>query len=276
MDDLDFLNSCCTHAINGSPAYSPIFYLTLSDYLTTLFPSLTFCPTPLLSSLRPQMPLNSEAIERALFVGRWDEGIPPEASADAAIAGLAKDIVGGSFSSVLADSRVQRILRIKTTLENLDGPVASWFDFGSIVEADQSGLLPLIAGIACLHSYVQPNYTGPDLSVKPLEVFNFPPNLGVTEELLHQRATVELAYGGEPAYHLAQVSIFLAVAEALWSVAENAKTVVWWRLRTWLLREQLLDEPVGLPQGIWDTCVSFLPRCYHRSSFVGSLQTQTH
>ena len=198
------------------------------------------------------MASNKEAIERALFVGRWDDSILNEGSANAVVGKLAKDVIDGSFRSVLTGDHAQRILRIKTTLQNLDGQIVSWFDFDSIPEEDRGGLLPLIVGIASLHSYVQPNYTGPDLDVKPLEILKFSPNLGVTEELLHQRATAELAYGGEPAYHLAQVSIFLAVAEALWSIAGTAKTVVWWRLRTWLLREQLLDEPVGLPQSLWD------------------------
>lgn len=221
------------------------------------------------------MSSNGKAIERALFVGRWDHGIPTEVSTDAATAKLAKAVIDGSFRSVLTSDHVQRILRIKTTLESLDGPVSSWFDFDSIAEEDRSGLLPLIVGIACLHSYTQPNYTGPDLDVRPLEVFKFSPNLDVTEELLHQKATMELAYGGEPAYHLAQFSIFLAVAEALWSVAESAKSVIWWRLRTWLLREQLLDEPVGLHQATLDTYASFVPCHYSRLSFLGSLRTQT-
>jgi len=218
------------------------------------------------------MPSSREAIERALFVGRWDEDIPTEGSADAK---LAKDVIGGSFCSILTSNHAQRILKVKTTLENLDGPIASWFDFDSITEQDRGGLLPLIVGIACLHSYIQPNYTGPDLDVKPLEVLKFSPNLCVTEETLHQRATTELACGGEPAYHLAQVSIFLAVAEALWSVAGTAKTVVWWKLRTWLLREQILDEPVGLPQSIWDTYVSLVPHYRIYLSYVGSSWMRT-
>jgi hypothetical protein len=208
------------------------------------------------------MSSSREAIERALFVGRWDDEIPTEGSVDSTIAVLAKGVIEGSFRSVLTSDHAQRILKIKATLERLDGPVTSWFDFDSITEEDRSSLLPLIVGIACLHSYVQPNYTGPDPDVKPLEVLKFSPNLDVTEEALHQRATTELVYGGEPAYHLAQVSIFLAVAEALWSVAETAKTVVWWRLRTWLLREQILDEPVGLPQGLWDMYAPLFP--HHR------------
>ena len=215
-----------------------------------------------------------EAIERALFVGRWDDGIFAEGSVDSTIAKLAKDVIDGSFRSVLTSDHAQRILRIRATLEDLDGPIPSWFDFDSITEEDRNGLLPLIVGIACLHSYIQPNYTGPDLDVKPFEVLKFSPNLDVTEEVLHQKATAELAYGGEPAYHLAQVSIFLAVAEALWSVAESAKTVVWWRLRTWLLREQLLDEPVGLPQAIWDMYASFTPRGSICLSFAGSSRMQ--
>jgi tetratricopeptide (TPR) repeat protein len=200
-----------------------------------------------------------EAIERALFVGRWDDEIATGGSEDSVTATLTKDVIDGSFRSVLTSDHAQRILKIKPALEHLDGPVTSWFDFDSIPEEDRNSLLPLIVGIACLHSYVQPNYTGPDLDVKPLEVLKFSPNLDVTEETLHQRATTELAYGGEPAYHLAQVPIFLAVAEALWSVAETAKTVVWWKLRTWLLREEILDEPVGLPQELWDAYAFFVP-----------------
>ena len=220
------------------------------------------------------MSSNREATERALFIGRWNDGIPTEGSADSVIAKLAKDAIDGSFRSVLTSDYAQRMLRIKTTLENLDGPIATWFDFDSVTEEDRSGLLPLIVGIACLHSYIQPNYTGPNLDVKPLEVLKFSPNLTVTEEILHQRATTELAYGGEPAYHLAQVSIFLAAAEALWSIAETAKTVVWWRLRTWLLRQQLLDEPVGLPQDILDSCVPPVPYGCILLFSVGSSRTQ--
>jgi hypothetical protein len=213
------------------------------------------------------MSSSREAIERALFIGRWNDEIPAEGSTDTAIAKLAKDVIDGSFRSVLTNDHAQRILKIKTTLENLDGPIASWFEFDLITEEDRNSLLPLIVGIACLHSYIQPNYTGPDLDVKPLEVLKFSPNLDVTEEALHRRATTELAYGGEPAYHLAQVPIFLAVAEALWNVAGATKTVVWWRLRTWLLREQILDEPVGLPEGIWDAYASSVPRGCTRLSF---------
>src|SRR6266478_5122523 len=117
-----------------------------------------------------------EAIERALFVGRWDDKIPTDGPA---IVKLAKDVIDGSFRSVLTSSHAQRILKIKTTLENLDGPILSWFDFDSITEEDRSGLLPLIVGVACLHSYIQPNYTGPDLDVEPLEVLKFSPNLDV-------------------------------------------------------------------------------------------------
>ena len=251
------------------------YLITHPPCLLIFFLSPRAVATPLPSSPRLRMSSSREAIERALFVGRWDDEIPTEGSANSAIAKLAKDVINGSFRSVLTSDHAQRVLKIKTTLENLDGPVASWFDFDSITEENRSGLLPLVVGIACLHSYIQPNYTGPDLDVKPLEVLKFSPNLDVTEATLHQRATAELAYGGEPAYHLAQVSIFLAVAEALWSVVENAKTVVWWKLRTWLLRERILDEPVGLPQGLWDTCVTSFPCCYVCLSSAGSSQMRT-
>lgn len=246
----------------GTPSSFSLFLL-YSEYSCS-------CPSPL--ELRMS---NREAVERALFVGRWDDGISTEGSVDSAIAKLAKDVIDGSFRSVLTSDHAQRILKTKATLENLDAPIASWFDFASIAEEDRSSPLPLIIGIACLHSYIQPNYTGPDLDVKPLEVFRFLPNLDVTEETLHRRATTELAHGGEPAYHLAQVPIFLAVAEALWDVAEATNTVVWWRLRTWLLREQILDEPVGLPQSIWDTYAPSVSRDLIHLSLVGLSRMRT-
>ncbi|KAI0371456.1 tetratricopeptide repeat domain 27 [Pilatotrama ljubarskyi] len=114
-------------------------------------------------------------------------------------------------------------------------------------------LLRLTCAVACLHAFLQVNWTGPDLDIKPLDVLALAPELSqlVDEDLLHQKAVAELAYGGEPAYHLAKVPIFLQLARLLLDTPfQHLQSVPWWRLRTWRIHEQLLDEPVAVPQDV--------------------------
>ncbi|KZT06475.1 tetratricopeptide repeat domain 27 [Laetiporus sulphureus 93-53] len=112
-------------------------------------------------------------------------------------------------------------------------------------------LLRLTLAVACLHAFVQENWTGPDLDVKPLEVISISTesSQNISEELLHRNSISELAYGGEPAYHLAKVPIFLRLSKLLLDLPyKHCKSAPWWRLRVWLVHEQVLDEPVAVPE----------------------------
>ncbi|OBZ70468.1 TPR repeat-containing protein C19B12.01 [Grifola frondosa] len=111
-------------------------------------------------------------------------------------------------------------------------------------------LLRLTCAVACLHAFIQANWTGPDLDVKPLDVISVPTELSelLTDELLHQKAISELRLRGEPAYHLAKVAIFLQLARLLLDTPfQYCQSIPWWRLRTWLVLQQVLDEPVASP-----------------------------
>ncbi|KAI0677704.1 tetratricopeptide repeat domain 27 [Trametes maxima] len=114
-------------------------------------------------------------------------------------------------------------------------------------------LLRLICAVGCLHAFLQINWTGPDLDIKPLEVLALGPEISqlIDEDLLHQKAVAELAYGGEPAYHLAKYPIFLRLAHLLLDTPfQHVQSAPWWRLRAWRIHEQILDEPVAVPADV--------------------------
>ncbi|KAI9057662.1 tetratricopeptide repeat domain 27 [Trametes sanguinea] len=114
-------------------------------------------------------------------------------------------------------------------------------------------LLRLTCAVACLHAFLQVNWTGPDLDLKPLDVLALAPELSklVDEDLLHQKAVAELAYGGEPAYHLAKLPIFLQLARLLLDTPfQHVRSASWWRLRVWRIHQQILDEPVAVPEDV--------------------------
>jgi tetratricopeptide (TPR) repeat protein len=91
----------------------------------------------------------------------------------------------------------------------------------------------LIIAIALLHSFVQANWTGPDLEFNPDDVVSTPD------------AIPQLTLNGEPAYHLiTHPSLLLAAVRLLDSI--QLPTLPWWRLRFHLVHISILDEPVDL------------------------------
>ncbi|KZP00302.1 TPR-like protein [Calocera viscosa TUFC12733] len=97
-----------------------------------------------------------------------------------------------------------------------------------------------------MHSFVQVNWTGPDLDISPTDLFANYSNL--TDEDLNRQAIDELCYGGEPAYHLAQAPAFFRLAQLLLDQEyQHISTITWWGLRASSLHQHLLDEPVAFP-----------------------------
>jgi hypothetical protein len=206
------------------------------------------------------MSIHVRYIERALFIGRWNDEMPT--SENSVVSKYAKEVINGSFRSVLTSSHAQSLFTLRPSW-NIDQQLETWFDWSCVFDgltSEEGELLRLIFAIACLHSFIQANWTGPDLDVKPLDVLVFPPlnSDPPPEEVLNQKAISELAYGGEPAYHLARIPVFLRIADLLLSTCtyEQCSSAVWWRLRTWLVREQVLDEPVTLPSEVLSSSVN--------------------
>ncbi|KAJ3574679.1 hypothetical protein NP233_g1606 [Leucocoprinus birnbaumii] len=185
-------------------------------------------------------------IEKSFLRGIWDESIPTRSSSAVPIA---KKVIDGDFREVLTSSEARTLIRLQN--DDIDRPLAEIFNFSSSFDGDlaEQGLFRLSIAIALLHAFVQANWTGPDLDFSPLDIITSGESgtgSPVIEDLIKQKATAELAYGGEPAYHLTAVPIFLRLAQLLLaSPFPHLQTVQWWRLRLALVHQQILDEPVA-------------------------------
>ena len=203
------------------------------------------------------MGLDVQAVEKALLTGKWHGGL--DSVSDAHVAKIAKNVVNGDFRDLKTSPSRDLFAVTQSGGDLLDRPLAEWFDGtqklssspGTTTATPEDELLRLSCAVACLHAFVQANWTGPDLDIKPLDVLALSPELSqlVSEDRLNQKAVSELSIGGEPAYHLVHVPIFLQLARILLDTPfQHVQSAPWWRLRTWLIHEQVLDEPVAVPE----------------------------
>ncbi|KAJ7508653.1 hypothetical protein B0H11DRAFT_1966082 [Mycena galericulata] len=187
------------------------------------------------------MPSPTALIENALLTGSWDNSIEPSQIAD-----LAKSVVQGDFGAVLKSPLAKKIFEPSSTE---DGQISELFNAGlqPTDESTDDDAIRLILAVACLHAFIQVNWTGPDLDFKILDILQIASS-EITEEGLNQRAVSELAYGGEPAYHLTQYAMLLRLAQLLLIFPlKHCPSVPWWKLRISLVHQQILDEPASLP-----------------------------
>ncbi|KAI5117046.1 hypothetical protein M0805_007903 [Coniferiporia weirii] len=200
------------------------------------------------------MSLPLESVERALLAGQWDDAIEVSRSP---VYRLAQEVVRGEFSHVLTSPPAKTLLNLRLSGQDLaDGSLHSWFSFDPVSDlSDQENeLLRLVVGVACLHAFIQANWTGPDLDIVPTDVLFRPddaaPN-ALSEDSLNQKAVAELAYGGEPAYHLACAATFLRLAQLLFDLPYAlCQSALWWRLRVARVHLHVLDDPVAPPDAL--------------------------
>ncbi|TEB23772.1 tetratricopeptide repeat domain 27 [Coprinellus micaceus] len=183
------------------------------------------------------------AIEKALLQGKWN---PELDCAPSPVAELAKQAVEGDFRAVLTSSFARTLFTLSSP--NFTKSLREIFDLSKDLHQDSATgeLIRLCIAITCLHAYVQVNWTGPDLNVTPLEVIPVESSITPTEQGLDAKAIEELAYGGEPAYHLAKYPTFLRLSQLLLDVPFTyTPSVTWWKLRATMLHHRTLDEPVA-------------------------------
>lgn len=196
------------------------------------------------------MSFDGELLQRSLLSGQWREqaGI----ASQNVLVQLGKQVVDGEFKTYLCSPLAGEVLAIRSALDDFSLPMKSWFDF-SVPSAGgdyEQELVRLLTAVACLHAFLQANWTGPDLDVHPLSLLNIPVEKqpSITEETLQQKAIAELAYAGEPAYHLATATFLFRLAQILLDLPyHHARSVGWWRMRAWNIHAQLLGEPVAFP-----------------------------
>ncbi|KAJ7066166.1 hypothetical protein C8F01DRAFT_1122443 [Mycena amicta] len=187
-------------------------------------------------------------LEKSLLLSSWDASLPTATtSAASTLTALAKSVVEANFRAALVESEyAERVLpqTRERILSDSDPPP-------NPPDSNTDAAAKLFLGIACLHAFVQVNWTGPDLGFGVRDVLRLSGDESESEESLNQRAVASLAMGGEPAYHLAQYAMLLVLAQKLFDEAsvpaKQCPSVVWWRLRAATVHEHLLDEPVPLP-----------------------------
>jgi tetratricopeptide (TPR) repeat protein len=190
------------------------------------------------------------SVEVSLLIGTWDTlDVPSQDSPE----NLVKLVVNGDFRTVLLSSHAREVFKTRPSIE--DAPLEDIFNLTSTTEeatADEE-LTHLALAVACLHTFIQANWTGPSIDVTPSDVLT---TLTITEEILNRKAISELAYNGEPAYHLALHPTFLRLAQILLALPYNhCPSAAWWRLRTTLVHQQVLDQPVAVPPALFASLV---------------------
>lgn len=216
------------------------------------------------------MALAISPVEQALLTGRWSKDIQESTTAVA----LAKDVVEGRLRDVLTSSTARQIFSV--TGNEPASSIERWFEFSvdSTAHPEEQELILLVLATACLHGFLQINWTGPDLDLNPLDLLTLPDTLSssITAESLQHRSISELAYGGEPAYHLARLPILLCLAKVLTSLPyRHCHSASWWRLRTWLVHQQILDEPVATPSDVFTSVEALLKGLSAHHDLAGRL-----
>ncbi|KAI0071840.1 TPR-like protein [Panus rudis PR-1116 ss-1] len=200
--------------------------------------------------------MSFQTVEQALLTGEWTDKIQ---STSVAVE-LAQKVVQGKFREALTSSHARNLFSIQIDSGIEDRGLGEWFKFdipSGEQDAAEQELLRLTLAIACLHAFLQANWTGPDLDFGPLDVISVPEKISqsVTEDVLRQKSIAELAKGGEPAYHLAAVPIYLRLAILLFDLPyQHCSSATWWRLRVARVHEQVLDEPVAVPPDVISSC----------------------
>jgi tetratricopeptide (TPR) repeat protein len=190
---------------------------------------------------------NLSAVEVSLLEGRWD---PQITDLKRSVYDLANMVVECQFRNALLSPTARRLFHISSG--DLDGSFQDSLHFSMELEGDSINeeVERLALAVACLHAFIQANWTGPDLDISPLEVLTNDSDAptSLTEEIIDAKAISELAYGGEPAYHLAKVPAFLRLAQILLALPyKHLPSIPWWKLRTHIIHQRILDDPVSLP-----------------------------
>ncbi|KAM6496448.1 hypothetical protein JOM56_009154 [Amanita muscaria] len=192
-------------------------------------------------------------IEKALIRNQWPATLPSPTEASPASTKLAYNVVQGRFREVLTSPAVAELFQVQTS----DGPLTQVFGLLSkSAEGEEEEITRLVVAIALVHAFIQENWTGPGLDFGPSDIL---PSTLFGYDGINSKSIAELAYGGEPAYHLSKYPVYLRLAQIILmpggsyggtgvSNLTRLKTAPWWVLRLVLLHQQILDEPIPPPE----------------------------
>src|SRR6266481_638653 len=132
------------------------------------------------------MSCDGEQLQRSLLSGQWRE--QTSIASQSVLARLGKQVVDCDFKAFLCSPLAGEVLALRSdALNDPTLPIKNWFDFSApSAGADyEQELVRLLTAVACLHAFLQANWTGPDPDVHPLSLLNIPgeKQSSVTEEI---------------------------------------------------------------------------------------------
>ncbi|SCZ88845.1 BZ3500_MvSof-1268-A1-R1_Chr2-1g04673 [Microbotryum saponariae] len=200
----------------------------------------------------------------------------------ASTSGLVQDACAAEALKVLHSPFARACWQIDSGALSSSATPRFGIDLASLPTRDEPNfeLNLLSVGVAALHAFVQINWTGPTLELDPRDLFDSKDGASTfAPEQINDTAIEELAYSGEPAYHLTKHAILLVLALQIFgllrspydtadseenlpstsstlvstiptSLRWSLESVKIWRLRAGLVWLKILDEPVPLPLSI--------------------------
>ncbi|KAG9010869.1 hypothetical protein FRB94_009571 [Tulasnella sp. JGI-2019a] len=195
---------------------------------------------------------NLRLVEYSLLESEWRSSIPEDMVEKPEYL-LAKDAVAGEFKDVLTSPHAAPLLALKdVSTVSADGLLSQdlelAYGMSKIPTSAVEEMSRLALGVACLHAFVQVNWTGPDLDITPASILKLHNKdvIELSDSSLHNQAISQLAYGGEPAYHLAKYPTFLVIALQIFDLPyQYVTTSAWWKFRALIIHQQILDEAVA-------------------------------
>lgn len=161
---------------------------------------------------------------------------------------LAMQVLNGEYIDIFNSDFARAILRsddeeivdnVEINLQKfLNDAVDAWVSSQGI-SATATDFCMLLLGIACLHSFLQLNYTGPFL---PFDSFTLLPKSLRSQPDINSKILDTLSIDGERPYHLTPHPYFLLVASVLLNRPTSLVTSPWWRARVNFLHQRILGD----------------------------------
>ena len=194
------------------------------------------------------------------------------------------NVIAGEFDQVFKHPIAHEILALPAADMDssaiLDGrlrrPLSSYTPrmYMSATDEHSDELVVLAVGVACLRAFLQENWTGPALETEPRDILlgSAASSSPLDCEALNRQAVAELAFGGEPAYHLVKKAAFLRFSQLVFALPyKHLLFVPWWLLRSMVVHQQLLDESVGLPDTFFAAFDPLSEKLSGEDDFIGRL-----